>query len=65
MATSSDKWVVVASETVDGETTCQVVSEEYDTMQEADDFAASVRLYNSGMLVEVATVEEAAAVVTE
>jgi hypothetical protein len=63
----TQKWVVIVSETQGGETACQVVSEEYATEAEADDFACDVAYANpkADWLIEVCTVDEAAQVVTE
>lgn len=57
-------WVVLVTE-VDGDTvTCQAVAE-FETRQEADNFACEVASNNASFLVEVCTPEQAAAVVTD
>lgn len=64
---TSQKWVVVVSETLGGET-FTTIHDEYDSQEEAETAAVDLA-YDLGAgftgLVEVATSEEAAAVVTE
>jgi hypothetical protein len=65
MDSQTQAWVVVVSETIDGETTTQVVSDEYGTREEAELFAIDLAYQNPRWLVEVATEEDAAVMVTE
>jgi hypothetical protein len=63
----TQKWVVVVSETLDGET-FTTIHDEYQTQEEAETAAVDLA-YDLGEgftgLIEVATEEDAAAVVTE
>lgn len=63
----SDRWVVLVSEGDGDDTVCQIVSLEYPTRQEAEDFAADLGLRQPDWdcIVDVCTVEEAEALVTD
>lgn len=60
-------WVVVVTEKDEaGEVlSCSIVSEEYETEHEADDFAGYVSFHNPSFEVEVGTLEDALAVVSD
>jgi hypothetical protein len=57
--------VVLASERIDGVTTTQIVSVEYATEAEAQDFAADVQYENPSFYVDTCTLDLALEVVTE
>jgi hypothetical protein len=61
----SEKWVVLASERIDGVTTTQIVSVEYASEAEANDFAADVQYHNPSFYVDVCTLDLALDVVTD
>lgn len=65
--TTTEAWVVVVSETIDGETTCQVVSDEFATEEEAEVFACDLAYRNpkAEWEIEVCTAEQAAGAVTD
>lgn len=63
--TSSQVWVVIASETYEGETTTQIVSDEYASEAEADEVACDMQYRNPSLDVEVTTLELALALVTD
>ncbi len=69
--TMNEAWVVLVTEVIECETseetevTCSVVSEEYATREEAEDFACDVQHHNPSFIVEVCTALEAEECISE